>query len=105
VFGKVRAGSDGTEGAADGFKHEFGSIERKIRVDPATDLAESVGFARCPSDANAPLPASSATSPPLAYDDGDPKAVYARYFALGVDGVFSDFPGTAVAARTAFVAR
>jgi glycerophosphoryl diester phosphodiesterase len=41
----------------------------------------------------------------LAYDDGgDPKAEYARYFALGVDGVFSDFPGTAVAARRAFLA-
>ena len=33
------------------------------------------------------------------------QAEYARYFALGVDGVFSDFPGTAVAARKAFLAR
>ena len=42
----------------------------------------------------------------LAYDDGgDPMNEYARYFALGVDGVFSDFPGTAVAARNAFLAR
>lgn len=30
---------------------------------------------------------------------GDPKAEYKRFFALGVDGVFSDFPDTAVAAR------
>ncbi|TXH91062.1 MAG: glycerophosphodiester phosphodiesterase [Rhodoferax sp.] len=30
---------------------------------------------------------------------GDPKAEYKRFFALGVDGVFSDFPDTAKAAR------
>jgi glycerophosphoryl diester phosphodiesterase len=30
---------------------------------------------------------------------GDPKAEYKRFFALGVDGLFSDFPDTAVAAR------
>ncbi len=30
---------------------------------------------------------------------GDPKAEYKRFFTLGVDGVFSDFPDTAVAAR------
>ena len=41
----------------------------------------------------------------LAYDDGgDPLAEYQRYFELGVDGVFSDFPDTAVAARNAFLA-
>ncbi len=40
----------------------------------------------------------------LAYDDGgDPLNEYARYFELGVDGVFSDFPDTAVAARDAFL--
>jgi glycerophosphoryl diester phosphodiesterase len=30
---------------------------------------------------------------------GDPKAEYKRFFALGVDGLFSDFPDTAFAAR------
>ncbi len=30
---------------------------------------------------------------------GDPKAEYKRFFALGVDGLFSDFPDTAVDAR------
>ena len=30
---------------------------------------------------------------------GDPKAEYKRFFALGVDGLFSDFPDTAVAVR------
>ncbi|MDZ7892857.1 MAG: glycerophosphodiester phosphodiesterase [Rhodoferax sp.] len=30
---------------------------------------------------------------------GDPKAEYKRFYALGVDGLFSDFPDTAVAAR------
>lgn len=30
---------------------------------------------------------------------GDPKAEYQRFYALGVDGLFSDFPDTAVAAR------
>jgi glycerophosphoryl diester phosphodiesterase len=30
---------------------------------------------------------------------GDPKAEYKRFFDLGVDGVFSDFPDTAVSAR------
>ena len=32
---------------------------------------------------------------------GDPLREYAHYFALGVDGVFSDFPDTALAARAA----
>ena len=32
-------------------------------------------------------------------DHGDAAAEYARFFALGVDGVFSDFPAEAVAAR------
>ena len=31
--------------------------------------------------------------------EGDPKAEYKRFFELGVDGLFSDFPDTAVAAR------
>jgi glycerophosphoryl diester phosphodiesterase len=35
---------------------------------------------------------------------GDPFAEYSLFFALGVDGVFSDFPDTAVAARDAFFA-
>ena len=40
----------------------------------------------------------------LAYDDqGDPLREYQRYFQIGVDGVFSDFPDTAVAARDAFL--
>ncbi len=30
---------------------------------------------------------------------GDPRAEYKRFYALGVDGVFSDFPDTALAAR------
>ncbi len=34
---------------------------------------------------------------------GDPLREYAFYFALGVDGVFSDFPDTALAARAALV--
>jgi glycerophosphoryl diester phosphodiesterase len=33
---------------------------------------------------------------------GDPLREYAYFFALGVDGVFSDFPDTALAARAAF---
>ncbi len=35
---------------------------------------------------------------------GDPAREYAQFFALGVDGVFSDFPDTAAAARDAFEA-
>ncbi len=36
----------------------------------------------------------------LAFDyNGNPKNEYKRFFELGVDGVFSDFPDTAVAAR------
>ncbi|MYL83030.1 glycerophosphodiester phosphodiesterase [Desulfovibrio aerotolerans] len=34
---------------------------------------------------------------------GDPVKEYIQFFELGVDGVFSDFPDTAVAAREAFV--
>jgi glycerophosphoryl diester phosphodiesterase len=38
---------------------------------------------------------------PLLLSDykGDPKAEYKRFYALGVDGLFSDFPDTAVTAR------
>lgn len=38
---------------------------------------------------------------PLLLSDykGDPKAEYKRFFNLGVDGLFSDFPDTALAAR------
>ena len=39
----------------------------------------------------------------LTYDDaGDPANEYLRFFELGVDGVFSDFPDDAVAARQLF---
>jgi glycerophosphoryl diester phosphodiesterase len=30
---------------------------------------------------------------------GDPRAEYRQFFRLGVDGVFSEFPDTAIAAR------
>ena len=35
---------------------------------------------------------------------GDPKAEYLQHFRLGVDGIFSDFADTAVAARAAYLA-
>ncbi len=34
--------------------------------------------------------------------DGDPKAEYKLFYALGIDGVFSDFPDTALEAREEF---
>jgi glycerophosphoryl diester phosphodiesterase len=34
---------------------------------------------------------------------GDPQAEYLQFFRLGVDGVFSEFPDTAVMARAAFL--
>ena len=34
---------------------------------------------------------------------GDPKAEYLQYFRLGLDGLFSDFPDTAVAARADYL--
>ena len=36
--------------------------------------------------------------------NGDPKNEYIQYYLLGVDGVFSDFPDTGIAARTAAAA-
>ena len=45
-------------------------------------------------------PALRIGSDPAAY--GDAASEYRWYFALGVDGVFSDNPDTAVAARNAF---
>ena len=39
--------------------------------------------------------------PGLSDYKGDPKAEYKRFFHLGVDGLFSDFPDTAIAARAA----
>ena len=35
--------------------------------------------------------------------DRDPKAEYAAYYRAGVDGVFTDFTDTALAARTAWL--
>jgi glycerophosphoryl diester phosphodiesterase len=32
----------------------------------------------------------------------EPAREYAQFFALGIDGLFSDFPDTAVAARSAW---
>ena len=53
---------------------------------------------------NAFLPADLRVGPdPAAY--GDAAAEYARFFRLGVDGVFSDHPDTAVRARAAVAAR
>jgi glycerophosphoryl diester phosphodiesterase len=37
-------------------------------------------------------------------DQAAAKAEYKLFFALGIDGVFSDFPDTAVAAREEFLA-
>lgn len=34
---------------------------------------------------------------------GDPKAEYLQFFRLGVDGLFSDFPDTAMEARTSYL--
>ena len=34
---------------------------------------------------------------------GDPQAEYLQFFRLGVDGVFSEFPDTAVTARAAYL--
>jgi glycerophosphoryl diester phosphodiesterase len=40
----------------------------------------------------------------LAIDyNGDPKAEYKQFFALGVDGLFSDFADTALQARTEYL--
>ena len=40
----------------------------------------------------------------LAFDyKGDPQAEYLQVFRLGIDGVFSDFADTAIAARTAYL--
>ncbi len=36
-------------------------------------------------------------------DKQDPRSEYLRFFRMGVDGVFSDYPDTAVAAREAFL--
>ena len=37
--------------------------------------------------------------------DGDPLREYQQFYALGIDGLFSDFPDTAVAARAQFFAK
>lgn len=40
----------------------------------------------------------------LAYDyNGDPQAEYLQFYRLGIDGLFSDFPDTALAARAAYL--
>jgi glycerophosphoryl diester phosphodiesterase len=37
------------------------------------------------------------------FDKGDPQAELLTFFRAGVDGVFTDFANTAVAARTAYL--
>ena len=46
----------------------------------------------------------SATNPQYLASDyaGDPKEEYKLFYALGIDGLFSDFPDTALAARDEF---
>lgn len=40
----------------------------------------------------------------LAFDySGDPKAEYLQFYRLGIDGLFSDFPDTALAARASYL--
>jgi glycerophosphoryl diester phosphodiesterase len=40
----------------------------------------------------------------LAYDyKGDPKAEYLQFYRLGIDGLFSDFTDTALAARASYL--
>jgi len=40
----------------------------------------------------------------LAFDyNGDPQAEYLQFYRLGIDGLFSDFPDTALAARATFL--
>lgn len=40
----------------------------------------------------------------LAFDyNGDPQAEYLQFYRLGIDGLFSDFPDTALAARASFL--
>ena len=74
-----------------------GKIDERDRVVmPATDViknAHAVGLMVVPYTFR-----SEVTR--LASDDkGDPKAEYRRFYEAGVDGVFSDFPDAAVAAR------
>jgi glycerophosphoryl diester phosphodiesterase len=45
------------------------------------------------------------SSPAYLMATGDAPAEYRRYFDLGVDGLFSDYPDTAVATRTAWLRR
>jgi glycerophosphoryl diester phosphodiesterase len=35
--------------------------------------------------------------------EGDPQSEYLQFFRLGVDGVFSEFPDTALAARAIYL--
>ena len=49
------------------------------------------------------VPQRAAAGSPSDYD-GDPKDEYKLFYALGIDGLFSDFPDTAVAARDEFFA-
>lgn len=84
------------DGKADDLNGDGKIDERDRVVLPATDViknAHAVGLMVVPYTFR-----NEATR--LASDDkGDPKAEYKRFYDAGVDGVFSDFPDTAVAAR------
>jgi len=54
-----------------------------------------------PASLRRPPPGSPPGTPPVPNDDGDAFAEYAAYLATGIDGLFSDNPDTAVAARAA----
>lgn len=74
-----------------------GKIDERDRVVmPATDViknAHAMGLMVVPYTFRSELTR-------LASDDkGDPKAEYRRFYEAGVDGLFSDFPDAAVAAR------
>jgi glycerophosphoryl diester phosphodiesterase len=76
-----------------------------IGVDAANRLTPATGFVELARDAGLAVHTWTFRNEPatLAADyGGDPLREYAQFYALGIDGVFSDFPDTAVAARAAY---
>lgn len=79
-----------------------------VGVDPSDRLAPAsrfIGFAKQAGLAVHTWTFRNEAAMLAADYGGDPLREYAQFYALGIDGLFSDFPDTAIAARDQFIAK
>ena len=94
----------GTDANGDGAADDVTGDGKVDERDRELNAARRRSSAAPTSAGSRSTPGRSATSPQYLASDyaGDPKEEYKLFYALGIDGLFSDFPDTALAARDEF---